>query len=148
MTSDDVTRRMLLGGTVAFGATSSIAAAPPIAANVHQMRIYEIFEHNKLAFHSRFRDHAMRIMKRHRFRIVDMWEASGTTGLEFVYILAWSGEQAMNECWANFMRDDEWSRIKRETSALHGLLVGKIDQRVMRRLAHSPALVDQGFARI
>jgi hypothetical protein len=112
------------------------------------MRIYEIFEHNKLAFHSRFREHAMRIMKRHRFRIVDMWEASGASGPEFVYILAWSNEQTMKDCWASFMRDEEWSSIKRETSALYGPLVGKIDQRVMQRLPHSPALVDRGFARI
>ena len=25
---------------------------------IHQLRIYEIFEHNKAAFHDRFRDHA------------------------------------------------------------------------------------------
>ena len=29
---------------------------------VHQLRIYEIFESNKSAFHQRFRDHATRIM--------------------------------------------------------------------------------------
>ena len=31
---------------------------------IHQLRIYEIFEHNKAAFHARFRDHATRIMGR------------------------------------------------------------------------------------
>jgi hypothetical protein len=31
---------------------------------IHQLRIYEIFENNKDAFHARFRDHAARIMKR------------------------------------------------------------------------------------
>ena len=29
---------------------------------IHQLRIYEIFEHNKAAFHQRFRDHAARII--------------------------------------------------------------------------------------
>ena len=33
---------------------------------VHQLRIYEIFDSNKQAFHERFRDHAMRIMARRR----------------------------------------------------------------------------------
>jgi hypothetical protein len=42
---------------------------------IHQLRIYEIFEHNKAAFHARFRDHAARIMARHGFQIVAMWEA-------------------------------------------------------------------------
>jgi hypothetical protein len=31
---------------------------------IHQLRIYEIFEPNKAAFHARFRDHAARIMQR------------------------------------------------------------------------------------
>ena len=39
---------------------------------IHQLRIYEIFERNKAAFHARFRDHAMRIMARHNFRILAM----------------------------------------------------------------------------
>jgi hypothetical protein len=29
---------------------------------IHQLRIYEIFEANKDAFHARFRDHAARII--------------------------------------------------------------------------------------
>jgi hypothetical protein len=45
------------------------------ATPVHQLRIYEIFDHNKQAFHERFRDHAMRIMKKYDFNIVAMWEA-------------------------------------------------------------------------
>jgi hypothetical protein len=30
---------------------------------IHQLRIYEIFEHNKAAFHTRFRDHAAWLMR-------------------------------------------------------------------------------------
>jgi hypothetical protein len=42
---------------------------------IQQLRIYEIFEKNKAAFHARFRDHAARIMQtRYGFRIVAMWE--------------------------------------------------------------------------
>src|SRR5947199_337921 len=42
---------------------------------IHQLRIYEIFEQNKAAFHARFRDHAARLMRRYDFQIVAMWEA-------------------------------------------------------------------------
>ena len=31
---------------------------------IHQQRIYEIFDATKDAFHTRFRDHAARIMRR------------------------------------------------------------------------------------
>jgi len=37
---------------------------------IHQLRIYEIFENNKQAFHDRFRDHASRIMKSYGFDIL------------------------------------------------------------------------------
>ena len=30
---------------------------------IHQLRVYEIFEHDKAAFHERFRDHAARLMR-------------------------------------------------------------------------------------
>lgn len=41
---------------------------------IHQLRIYEIFEDTKNAFHARFRDHAARIMRRYGFRILAIWE--------------------------------------------------------------------------
>ena len=37
------------------------------ASPIFQLRIYEIFESNKKEFHERFRDHAMRIMKKYNF---------------------------------------------------------------------------------
>lgn len=54
---------------------------------IHQLRIYEIFERNKAAFHARFRDHAARIMQRYEFDIVAMWKAKKAERTEFVYLL-------------------------------------------------------------
>ncbi|UPG72150.1 NIPSNAP family protein [Roseomonas gilardii subsp. gilardii] len=104
-----------------------------------QLRIYEIFEHNKAAFHARFRDHAARIMRRHGFDIVAMWEAEGARGPEFIYLLRWSDEAALEAGWASFMADTEWSRIKDETGARDGRLVGGIESRVLRFVDYSPA---------
>ena len=61
---------------------------------IHQLRIYEIFEKNKGAFHARFRDHAARLMRRHGLRIVDMWESRAHERVEFVYLLEWKDEAA------------------------------------------------------
>lgn len=105
---------------------------------VQQLRIYEIFESNKRAFHDRFRDHAARIMKKHGFRIVAMWEAKSDRKTEFVYLLSWPDETAMEESWARFMADEEWKRIKRETGAVHGQLVGGIEDRTLRLTSYSP----------
>lgn len=105
---------------------------------IHQLRIYEIFPHNKPAFHARFRDHAARIMTRYGFDIAAMWESAGADRIEFIYILRWPDEDTMAGSWAAFMADEEWAEIKRRTSAEHGNLVGAIEDRVLRLTDYSP----------
>jgi hypothetical protein len=111
---------------------------PTLADVVHQLRIYEIFDNNKQAFHDRFRDHAMRIMASYDFHIVAMWEAKNGARTEFVYLLEWPDEATMKDRWAKFMADQEWSAIKKETGAKYGKLVGDIQDRTLNLTAYSP----------
>jgi heme-degrading monooxygenase HmoA len=105
---------------------------------IQQLRIYEIFEHNKAAFHDRFRDHAMRIMGKYGFEFVAMWEAVTDGRTEFVYLLRWPDETTKERAWTKFRADEEWNDIKRVTSAAHGDLVGEIEDRVLKPTAYSP----------
>jgi heme-degrading monooxygenase HmoA len=105
---------------------------------IHQLRIYEIFEHNKAAFHDRFRDHAARIMQRYGFQIVAMWEAKTEKRTEFVYLLRWPDEQTKGNAWAAFMADQEWADIKQATRG-DGILVGEIEDRLLGPTDYSPA---------
>lgn len=108
---------------------------------LHQLRIYRIFEHNKDAFHARFRDHAARIMRSHGFDIVAMWEAQSGEQVEFVYLLEWPDAAAKEAAWAAFMADVEWKAIKRVTAAESGPLVDGIEERDLVLTDYSPALV-------
>jgi heme-degrading monooxygenase HmoA len=108
---------------------------------IHQLRIYEIFEHNKAAFHARFRDHAARIMQTYGFDIIAMWEARADQRTEFVYLLAWPDEATLHSAWARFREDQEWKEIKRVTSAQHGDLVGAIEERVLAPTDYSPEVM-------
>jgi hypothetical protein len=108
---------------------------------IHQLRIYEIFEHNKAAFHARFRDHAQRIMRTYGFNILAMWETHTPQRTEFVYLLAWPDESTRRAAWAQFMADEEWKEIKRLTSAAHGDLVGEIQDRVLELTDYSPVKI-------
>jgi hypothetical protein len=70
---------------------------------IHQLRINEIFEDRKDAFHARFRDHDARIMRRYGFHIVAMWEAKMDKRTEFVYLLEWPDERTKaNACMGGF----------------------------------------------
>jgi len=107
---------------------------------IHQLRIYEIFEHNKAAFHDRFRDHAARIMKTFGFHILALWETKTDQSTEFVYLLAWQDETTMRNAWTQFMVDEEWKEIKRITREKHGDLVGEIEDRVLVLTNYSPSV--------
>ena len=107
---------------------------------IQQLRIYEIFEKNKAAFHARFRDHAARIMRtRYGFHIVAMWETKFGDCTEFAYLLEWLDEAAKISAWAAFMADAEWAEIKRVTHAEHGLMVGQIEDRLLVPVDYSPS---------
>ncbi len=107
---------------------------------IHQLRIYEIFERNKAAFHDRFRDHASRIMKSYGFDIISTWETKTDQRTEFVYLLAWPDEQTMRRAWDGFRADEEWKQIKKTTNALHGDLVGSIEERTLIPTNYSPSI--------
>jgi heme-degrading monooxygenase HmoA len=109
--------------------------AVPSAAMIHQLRIYEIFQHNKAGFHDRFRDHAARIMDRYGFEIVAAWESTSDGRVEFVYLLAWPDADTMKDAWAEFLADEEWREIKRQTAEP---LVGEIQDRVLDQVPYSP----------
>ena len=116
---------------------AAAAAEPPRV--IHQLRIYEIFEHNKQAFHERFRDHATRIMAKYDFKIVAIWETQHQGRTEFVYLLEWPDRRTLADRWGKFMADREWADIKKRTGAVHGKLVGEIQDRVLDVQDYSPA---------
>lgn len=136
-------RRLRRWGLIAAALTAAALCTIPTSATerttmIEQLRIYEIFESNKEAFHARFRDHAARIMKTHGFDIAAMWEAKTKDRTEFIYVLRWPDEAIMRQSWARFMQDAEWSAIKDHTAAEHGRMVGAIEERVMQRTNYSP----------
>ena len=105
---------------------------------IHQLRIYEIFDSNKKAFHDRFRDHAMRIMAKYDFKIVATWESKKDDRTEFVYLLEWPDKETMTDRWKKFLQDQEWIKIKKETGEINGPLVGEIQARTLYLTDYSP----------
>jgi hypothetical protein len=107
---------------------------------IHQLRIYEIFDQNKQAFHERFRDQAWRIMRSYGFSILGTWETRLGDRTEFVYLLAWPDEKTMRHAWDQFLANEEWKEIKKTTNARHGDLVGEIHDRTLTPTSYSPTI--------
>jgi len=128
---------VILTAGVILPQRSLVSAGEPQKV-IHQLRIYEIFDSNKRAFHDRFRDHAMRIMAKYDFKIVATWESKKDNRTEFVYLLEWPDEKTMNDRWEKFLRDPEWIKIKKETGEINGPLVGEIQARTLYLTDYSP----------
>ena len=109
------------------------------APQLQQLRIYELNPDNRDNFHRRFQDHALRIMKRHGFDIVDIWESKTDARLQFVYVLTWPDEASMQGAWKSFLADPEWIEIKRRSAAKHGELVREANGQPLVRVSYSPA---------
>lgn len=125
--------------TVLAAAASIAAIATPAAAEpVHQLRIYQLDTHTRAAFLDRFRDHAQRIMARHGFDIVAMWESEHNGSPEFVYLLRWPDAEAKDARWKAFSEDEEWIRIKAETPAEDRPPLVAIEDRMLDRVSFSP----------
>lgn len=145
-----MSREFIRRAGLALAAALLLAGMLPMPASaeqeqpvIHQLRVYEIFENNKQAFHERFRTHAMRIMARHDFKIIAMWESQLNGRTEFVYLLQWPDRATMTDRWARLMADQEWADIKKRTGAQHGKLVGEIEDRVLSTTDYSPTKVFQ-----
>ncbi len=105
---------------------------------IHQLRIYTIPPYNEKAFNDRFRDHALRIMKKYDFHVIATWESRKEDTLEFIYLLEWADKKTMEDAWAQFMANEEWIAIKKETSKAHGTFVENIADRTLILTDYSP----------
>jgi hypothetical protein len=132
----------LLAGLAAFaagaGADPSFGCAGD-GARIHQLRIYTLNPANREHFHRRFEEHALPIMRRHGFDVVDMWESRKGDELQFVYVLAWPDEATMERQWKAFLADPEWVGIKKRSAEAHGELVREANGQPLRRVSYSPA---------
>lgn len=121
-----------------FGQKLSQGNTSALLVPVHQLRIYEVPKENRQVFLDRFRDHALRIMKKYGFTIVSIWESEFRDKVEFVYLLEWKDEAAMKTAWEGFMADKEWKEIKARTAKQYGNFVNEIEDRTLKLTDFSP----------
>ena len=122
-----------------FAAHVAVSHAAPDESPIYQLRVYGLVDKTKDAFHARFRDHAMPIMKRHGFDIVSIWETREPSGPAFVYLLKWPDEATLKKSWAAFLADPEWVKIKKKTPVSDKPIMRDVEQdRVLHIMDYSP----------
>ncbi len=94
---------------------------------VYELRTYTCHEGKLEALKTRFRDHTIRLFKRHNMESVGYWipqdERSKNT---LVYIIVHPSREAAAKNWAEFRADPEWQKAQKESEAA-GPIVQKVE---------------------
>lgn len=130
-------------------ASAQNAPAPPTVAPspslVKDSRCFEIRTYTaapgKLEeLHARFRNHTIKLFKKHGMEIVGFW---GPTDKEkgsentLVYVLAFPSREARDKAFRDFGADPEWQQARKE-SEKNGRLTEKVESVILMATDYSP----------
>ena len=96
------------------------------ADRVFEMRTYICLPGRLEALKARFRDHTIRIFKKHGMESIGYWvpqnEGKDTT---LIYIIAHASRDQATKNWADFRNDPEWKKVAADSEA-SGKIVEKV----------------------
>ncbi len=97
-------------------------------ARYFEMRTYYAAPGKLEALHARFRDHTVKLFKKHGMQIVGFWgptEKESGSENTLVYLLAYPSRDARAASWKAFSADPEWLAARRKSEE-NGRLVEKV----------------------
>ncbi|MBO0798073.1 MAG: NIPSNAP family protein [Blastocatellia bacterium] len=90
--------------------------------------------------HARFRNHTLKIFKKHGMKVVGFWgpvdKEKGSEN-KLVYILAFPSRDAREKAWKEFNDDPEWKAIRAE-SEKNGKIVDNVESVILLATDYSP----------
>jgi hypothetical protein len=104
---------------------------------IYELRTYDIHPGRMPDINARFRNHTMRIFRRHGIEVVDFWQHDEGDAGQLIYVCKFAGEAQLKQAWGSFRADPEWGEVKAQSEA-NGPLVKQVTSVVMRRTDYSP----------
>jgi len=95
---------------------------------VYELRTYTAPEGKLDALKARFRDHTIRIFKKHGIESIGYWvpQDGDRSKNTLIYIVAHPSREAATKNWAAFVADPEWKKVAAESEA-NGKIVTKVE---------------------
>ena len=106
---------------------------------VFELRTYQATPGNLDNLHARFRDHTIRIFRKHGMEIVGFWSPTSEDERDdtLVYLLAHDSQEAANASWQAFGADPEWDRVAEESNR-NGQILAGVERKYMVATDYSP----------
>lgn len=132
----------LAAGTLVFATgflLGGVVRAQTDNKRVFELRTYTAPEGKLPDLEKRFRDHTMRIFKKHGMESVGYWTPQDAPDSQntLIYILAHPSREAAKKNWAEFQADPEWQKVSAE-SQVNGRIVSKVVSVFMDATDFSP----------
>ncbi len=123
-------------------AQPTIAPSPSLVKDgkCYEIRTYIAAPGKLEELHARFRNHTMKLFKKHGMEVVGFW---GPTDKEkgsentLVYVMAYPSREARNKAWQAFAADPEWQKARSE-SEKNGKLTDKVEFVILGATDYSP----------
>ncbi|MEP7272140.1 MAG: NIPSNAP family protein [Acidobacteriota bacterium] len=123
-------------------AAPTVAPSPSLAkdSRVFELRTYTAAPGKLEELHARFRNHTLKLFKKHGMEVVGFW---GPTDKEkgsentLVYVLAFPSREALANAWRAFRTDPEWREAAKE-SEKNGKLTDKVESVIMMATDYAP----------
>ena len=130
---------VFVAGVFAGSAFQSWSVARAQGQRVYEVRTYTAPEGKLQDLHKRFRDHTLRIFKKHGMESV-IYLAPQDAPLKdntLIYIISHANREQAKKNWAEFGADDEWKKVSAE-SQVNGRIVSKVDSVFADATDYSP----------
>ena len=119
---------VFVAGVFAGSAFQSWSIARAQGQRVYELRTYTPAEGKLQDLHKRFRDHTLRIFKKHGMESVGYWQPQDAPDSQntLIYIISHQSREAAKKNWADFQADPEWQKVSAE-SQVNGRIVSKVE---------------------
>jgi len=120
----------------------TFAPSPSLSkeSRCYEIRTYTAAPGKLEELHARFRNHTMKIFKKHGMKVVGFWgPADKENGSEnkLVYVMEFPNRAARDKAWKDFVADPEWQATK-TASEKNGRLIEKLDSVILLATDYSP----------
>jgi hypothetical protein len=126
---------------MAIVASSTLISSSPAQQHgrVFELRTYTCYDGKLPDLLARFRNHTMRIFKKHNMTNIGYWvpQDSPASQNTLIYILAHPSREAAKKNWDAFRSDPEWQKVQKESEA-NGKIVSKVESVFMDPTDFSP----------
>lgn len=121
-------------------AAPGVSGAGGKAGACYELRIYTINPGKADALHNRFRNHTLKLFKKHGIESIGYWMPVDTADQRLHFLLRYPSREARETAWKAFLADPEWQAAYKASEAGGAILAKGPENFFLETTPYSPAV--------